>query len=134
MKRILNAALAALAVLAVAVTVPALAGAKNPNQGRPDVKLEKMKYFMDTHDKANGTFPASLSKQDLAGFAVAFEEACRAEGVVLLRVHANLGAGKAYCLTAAPDAEAVRRAHERVKLPFDGIVEVNTVTPGDAFP
>jgi hypothetical protein len=131
MKRILAIAVAA---LAVAVTIPALATARPHDNGRNEMKLEKMKYYMDTHDKAAGTFPAGLSKQDLAGFAVAFEEACRAEGVVLLRVHVNLEAGKAYCLTAAPDADAVRRAHERVKLPFDGITEVHTVTPGDQFP
>lgn len=130
MKRILSAAVAA---LAVAITIPALAHARAQN-GRHEVKLEKLKYFMDVHDKANGTFPAQLSKLDLAGFAVAYEEACRAEGVVLLRVHVNLEAGRAYCLTAAPDAEAVRRAHERVKLPFDGITEVQTITPGDVFP
>lgn len=121
----------AVAALAVAFTIPALAA---PKGGRTEMRIEKMKYFMDTHDTTKGTFPANLSKQDLAGFAVAYEEACRAEGVVLLRVHANLQEGKAYCLTAAPDADAVRRAHDRVKLPFDGITEVHTVTPGDAFP
>jgi hypothetical protein len=131
MKRILGLAVAA---LAVAITIPALAHARPHDNGRNDVKLEKMKYYMDTHDKADGTFPAALSKQDLAGFAVAFEEACRAEGVVLLRVHVNLEAGKAYCLTAAPSADAVRRAHDRVKLPFDGIAEVQTITPGDMYP
>ncbi len=66
--------------------------------------------------------------------AVRVEEACRAEGVVLLRVHVSLEAGRAYCLTAAPSAEAVRRAHERVGLPFDVVTEVQTVTPGDLFP
>jgi hypothetical protein len=33
----------------------------------------------------------------------------------------------------APSAEAVRRAHERVGLPFDDITEVVTSTPGDIF-
>jgi len=42
-------------------------------------------------------------------------------------------AGRAFCFTMAPDAEAVRRAHERVGLPFDEIIEVMTATPGDTF-
>jgi hypothetical protein len=33
----------------------------------------------------------------------------------------------------AEDAEAVRRAHERVGLPYDSITEVATATPGDTF-
>ena len=33
----------------------------------------------------------------------------------------------------APDADAVRRAHERVGLAFDSITEVVTSTPGDLF-
>jgi hypothetical protein len=33
----------------------------------------------------------------------------------------------------APDADAVRRAHEKVGLPFDKIAEVTTATPGDTF-
>lgn len=132
MKKLLGV-LAALAVVAVAV--PALAGARGGHEGgRPDVKLERMKYFVDVHDRANRTFPERIGKEEFAKFAVAYEEACRAEGVVLLRVHTNLESGRAYCLTAAPSADAVRRAHERVGLPFDVITEVSTVTPGDLFP
>jgi hypothetical protein len=33
----------------------------------------------------------------------------------------------------AADADAVKRAHERVGLPFDSISEVATATPGDTF-
>jgi hypothetical protein len=33
----------------------------------------------------------------------------------------------------APDADAVRRAHDRVSFPFDSITEVTTTTPGDIF-
>jgi hypothetical protein len=39
--------------------------------------------------------------------------------------------GRAFCYNLAPDADAVRRAHERVGLPFDSITEVTTMTPGD---
>ncbi len=129
MRKILGA-LAAIAVVAVAV--PVLAGS-HASDVRPE-RLAPMKYFVDVHDRANRTFPGQITKDGFAKFAAAFEEACRAEGVVLLRVHTSLEAGRAWCLTAAPSADAVRRAHERVGLPFDVITEVSTVTPGDLFP
>jgi hypothetical protein len=132
MNKLLTVLGGAVAALAVVVTVPALAGTHA--EGRSDMKLEKLKYFVDVHDRANRTFPERITKEELAKFVAAYEEACRAEGVVLLRLHVNLEVGRAYCLTAAPSAEAVKRAHERVGLPFDGITEVQTVTPGDLFP
>lgn len=95
--------------------------------------MEKMKFFVDTHDQVNKTFPAGISKKDFEGFFGQFEKACRDENVVLVRVHAGFGDGKAFCLTMAPDADAVRRAHARVGLPFDTITEVSTATPGDLF-
>lgn len=93
-----------------------------------------MKFFLDTHDRTTGTFPPALSKQDVAGFYETYKTVCREEGVTSIRVHLGLEAGRAFCLTMAPDAEAVRRVHERLGLPFDSIVEVTTVAPGDMFP
>ncbi len=122
------------ALAAVAAAIPALAGTRAAAHDGRQEKLAPMKYFVDVHDRANKTFPAQISKEDFAKFAAAFEEACRAEGVVILRVHTSLEAGRAYCLTSAPSAEAVKRAHDRVGLPFDTITEVSTVTPGDMFP
>jgi len=52
---------------------------------------------------------------------------------VSLRVHVSYAEGRAFCLTMAPNADAVKRAHERVGLPFDSISEVTTATPGDTF-
>ena len=95
--------------------------------------MQPMRFFIDTHDRAHETFPASLTPEQLEGFVVTYEAACRAEGVVLLRVHAGLADGRAYCFTMAPDADAVRRAHDAVGLPFDDITEVVTATPGDTF-
>lgn len=92
-----------------------------------------MPYFVDTHDQADGTFPAGIGPEEFRSFFAAFEQACRAEGVTILRLHVGLEAGRAYCFTAAPDADAVRRAHERVGLPFDEITEVTTVGPDDLF-
>lgn len=92
-----------------------------------------MRYFVDTHDRAAGTFPSGIDAEQFRSFFATFAQACQAEGVVIVRLHVNLEAGRAYCLTMAPDAEAVRRAHERVGLPFDEITEVMTATPADLF-
>jgi hypothetical protein len=92
-----------------------------------------MRYFIDTHDQVNGTFPAGLGSEQLRDFVAGFEQACQQEGVLILRLHVSLELGRSYCFTAASDADAVRRAHERVGLPFDDITEVSTVTPADLF-
>ncbi len=95
--------------------------------------MQKMKLFIDTHDKEKETFPAGLTPVQFEGFYAQYEEACQAEGVISLNVHVGYDDGRAFCLTMAPDAEAVRRAHERVGLPFDSITEVKTATAGDTF-
>jgi hypothetical protein len=95
--------------------------------------MQPMKLFLDTHDLRAGTFPAGISKQAFADFYPQYEESCRAEGVVPLRVHVGFEEGRAFCLTMAPSAEAVRRAHEGIGLPFSEITEVVTATPGDLF-
>lgn len=95
--------------------------------------MQLMKMFLDTHDRRHQTFPAEIGKPQLAEFFALYEEAARAEGVVILRLHVGLAEGRAFCLTMAESAEAVKRAHERVGLPFDEITEVVTATPGDLF-
>lgn len=95
--------------------------------------MQAMKFFIDTHDQNDKTFPSGLTTEQFEGFFAQYEQACLAEGVVLLRVHVGFGEGRAFCFTMAPDAEAVRRAHERVGLPFNEITEVTTATPGDVF-
>ena len=95
--------------------------------------MQPMKFFLDTHDAGSDTFPAGLTREQLEAFFASYEQACYAEGVIPLRVHVGYEAGRAFCLTMAPDAEAVRRAHQRAGLPFDSITEVTTATPGDTF-
>jgi len=95
--------------------------------------MRKMRYFVDTHDSEKGTFPAGISKEAFAGFYEKYQAACAAEGVVSLRIHVGLNDGRAFCVTMAPDAEAVRRAHERVGLPFDSITEISTASPDELF-
>lgn len=95
--------------------------------------MQELRLFIDTHDRAHGTFPAEISEEQFAGFYAAYQDACKAEGVVNLKVDVGLGEGRAFCLNMAPDAEAVKRAHARVGLPFDTITEVRTASPGALF-
>ncbi len=88
-----------------------------------------MKYFIDTHDREKGSFPEEeIPKEEFAEWFNRFEEAYEKEGAVTLGTHVNLEEGKAFCLTAAPDAEAVHRAHETVGVMFDSITEVKHVS------
>jgi len=100
-------------------------------KGEARKPLSKMKYFIDTHDKRDGSFPAKISPTELVGFFKSYEAAARAEGVVIVRVAANIEDGRAYCYVVAESAEAVRRYHQRVGLMFNGITEVQSVTPSD---
>jgi hypothetical protein len=95
--------------------------------------MQPMKFFVDTHDQSKETFPRGLTREQFEGFFANYEAACGDEGVVPLRIHLSYEEGRAFCFTMAPDAEAVRRAHARVGLPFDSITEVTTATPGDTF-
>ncbi|CCQ75016.1 DUF4242 domain-containing protein [Magnetospira sp. QH-2] len=95
--------------------------------------MQAMKFFVDTHDTKNDTFPAWITPEQFEDFFAQYTAVCAEENVVILRVHVAYEDGKAFCFTMAPDADSVRRAHERVSLPFDGISEVQTATPGDTF-
>jgi hypothetical protein len=95
--------------------------------------LKKMKLYIDTHDQRSGTFPAGISKQDFAAFFAKYEQACRDEGMVVLRAHVSLQDGRDYCFSMAPSAEHVHRAHAAAGLGFESITEVMTLTPGDLF-
>jgi hypothetical protein len=91
-----------------------------------------MKYFIDTHDHAKGSFPKQqLSEAEFIATYGGFEQACEGEGGLALGAHVNLHEGKAYCFTAGPDVEAIRKAHEAIGLPYDSITEVKRVTGVD---
>ena len=91
-----------------------------------------MKYFIDTHDKTKGSFPAKelTEEQFLAQFD-ALEKAAHEFHVFGHAAHVNLEEGKAFCLMSGPDEEAIRKAHAAIDLPFDSITEVRRVTGAD---
>ena len=91
-----------------------------------------MKFFIDTHNKATGTFPAGeLTEQEFFAQFDALEEAAHKLGVGAHAAHVNLKEGKAFCFMCGPDEESIRKAHEAVHLPYDSITEVKRVTGAD---
>ena len=96
-------------------------------------KMNSLKYFLDTHDRTHKTFPAKISPAEFEAFFAKYEKACFAEGVIPVRLHVGYAEGRAFCLNMAPDADAVKRAHDRVGLPYDTITEVQMASPSDTF-
>ncbi|MCH9813671.1 MAG: DUF4242 domain-containing protein [Epsilonproteobacteria bacterium] len=93
--------------------------------------MQTLRFFMDTHDKKNETFPADISPKELEGFYQSYEDACKEEGVISLKIHVGFEEGRAFCLNMAPDVDAVYRVHQKVGLPYDTITEVTTISPAD---
>ena len=72
-----------------------------------------------------------IGKDDFSGVYQAYAAACQEEGVVIVNTMISGADGKMFCLNLAPDADAIRRAHDRIGLAFDSITEVTTASPGD---
>ena len=86
-----------------------------------------MKYFIDTHDKNKGSFPAQeLSEEQFFEQFDALEEAAKEFGAFGHAAHVNLKEGK-----SGPDEEAISKAHAAINLPYDSITEVRRVTGAD---
>jgi uncharacterized protein DUF4242 len=91
-----------------------------------------MKFFMDEHQREFNSFPKqAISDEEFAEVYKGFEKACEEEGVVPMGSHVSCQHGRAYCLIAAPSEEAVRRAHDKVGLPYNKITEVKRLTSMD---
>jgi Protein of unknown function (DUF4242) len=91
-----------------------------------------MKFFMDTHNRGQGTFPQEiLTEQQFMDQFDALEKAAGPLQVVGHAAHVNLSEGKAFCLMSGPDEESIRKAHAAINLPFDSITEVKRVTGVD---
>ena len=95
--------------------------------------MSEFKLFIDTHNRNNGTFPQQIALAEFAAFYASYQQACAEEEVVSLKIFSDMEQGRAFCLTLARSAEAVKRAHERAGLPFDSISEVRSVSPEDLF-
>ena len=94
-----------------------------------------MKYFMDTHDKTKGSFPAEvLTEEQFFAQFDALEKAAYELHVGAHAAHVNLEQGKAFCFMSGPDEEAIRKAHAAIHLPYDSITEVRRGTGADMRP
>lgn len=94
-----------------------------------------MKYFMDTHDRTKGSFPAEELTEEQ--FFVQFDALGVAGyelGVFAHAAHVNLPKGKTFCFMSGPDEDAIRKAHAAIDFPFDSITEVSRVTGADLRP
>lgn len=80
-------------------------------RGHDKCSMKPLHFYMDTHDKNKGTFPAALTPEQFEAFYAAYKKAMYDECVVPVRVHVSYEDGRAYCLTMSPDTEAVKRAH-----------------------
>jgi hypothetical protein len=90
-----------------------------------------MKLYIDTHDKRDGSFPASITPAQLNKFYAKYAKACADSGVIIIRTYVSLKDGRAYCINMAPSVAAVKKAHKRAGLPYNGISEVFGVAPSD---
>ena len=95
--------------------------------------MQKMKLFVDTHDKRNGTFPETIDKEAFGDVYRKYAKACEEEGVVIVNTMVSAADGRMFCVNLAPDQDAIRRAHDKVGLKFDSIVEVAAASPGDIY-
>jgi len=94
-----------------------------------------MKYFIDTHDKRKGSFPAGeLTEEQFFAQFDALEVAGHDLDVFGHAAHVNLREGKAFCLMSGPDEEAIRKTHAAIDFPFDSITEVRRVSGADMRP
>ncbi|GAA6152863.1 DUF4242 domain-containing protein [Pseudoteredinibacter isoporae] len=95
--------------------------------------MSEFKMFVDTHNRESGTFPEKITAEEFSAFYQNYQVACAEEEVISLKILSDMDGGKAFCLTLAKSAEAVKRAHERVGLPFDSISEVKAISPEAMF-
>ena len=78
-----------------------------------------MPEFMDVHTSMQGVTSEALEEAHRADLAIQDEE-----GVNFKHAWADPESGMVFCLSEAPNAEAVRRIHERAGHPADQIYEV----------
>jgi ABC-type glycerol-3-phosphate transport system substrate-binding protein len=125
----------ALAVFALALSLGAAAAwavtADTSSVASACAPRPAMKLYIDTHDKAKGTFPASITPEQLHAFYASYVKAAQEEGVVIVRTYVNAKDGRAFCINMAKSPEAIRRMHAKVGLPYDSITQEFGVSPTD---
>jgi hypothetical protein len=88
-------------------------------QWEPPRKGTVMPEFMDVHTTMKGVTPEALTDAHNADLAIQDEE-----HVNFKHAWADPESGMVFCLSEAPNAEAVQRIHERAGHPADNIYQV----------
>jgi len=78
-----------------------------------------MPEFMDVHTQMAGVTPEALHEAHKADLAIQDDES-----VNFKHAWADPESGMVFCLSEAPDADAVQRIHERAGHPYDNIYPV----------
>ena len=78
-----------------------------------------MPEFMDVHTGMDGVTAEALADAHNADLAIQHEE-----GVNFKHAWADPTTGTVFCLSEAPDADAVQRIHQRAGHPADTVYEV----------
>ncbi len=78
-----------------------------------------MPEFMDVHTGMKGVTPEALHEAHQADLAIQDDE-----NVNFKHAWADPETGMVFCLSEAPNAEAVRRIHDRAGHPADQVYEV----------
>jgi hypothetical protein len=78
-----------------------------------------MPEYMDVHDGMHGITNDALAAAHQADLDIQGDE-----GVNFKRAWADPESGKVFCLSEAPNAEAVKRIHERAGHPTSQVFEV----------
>lgn len=78
-----------------------------------------MPEFMDVHTAMKGVTPEALKAAHEADLAIQADE-----GVTFKHAWADPESGMVFCLSEAPNAEAVQRIHDRAGHPADKIYQV----------
>ena len=82
-----------------------------------------MPQFMDVHTSMAGVTAEQLQAAHQADLDIQGEE-----GVDFQKAWADPETGHVFCLSEAPNAEAVRRIHERAGHPADQVHEITITT------
>jgi hypothetical protein len=90
-----------------------------------------MKYYIDTHDVKDGTFPEGVTEEQFIEVYSKFDDACHAVGGTAMGAHVNVQEGKAYCFTKNADKESLLKAHAAIGLKVSEVTEIKRVTGVD---
>lgn len=81
-----------------------------------------MAQFLGVHKLQEG-----MSEGDVRAGYTNYKESAVKMGLKPVHAHLSMEKGFAYCVTEAPSAEDVRRAHADVAIPLEDVIEIETI-------